>query len=85
MEDRATSLGCVVAYTLWTISGLLMLTSWLIWDDHLAEHLGRTGLIVCGAAVTATVRSYLVRQGRLLRAAYEMGREDRRGEVHAVR
>jgi hypothetical protein len=76
MDDRAWSSTCVVAYALWTTSGLLMVMSMLVWDDApLTEHLGRLALILCGVAMTATIRSYFVCSNRLTRQAFDYGRE----------
>lgn len=63
--DREISAGAVVAYLLWTLSLVLCGVAWLA-DDL---DIGRLSLIVCGAAVTATVRTYFVCQGERIRSA----------------
>lgn len=54
MVDRQLSASCVVAYALWGLCLGLWAVSWLIGQ----EQIGRLSIITCGAAATATVRTY---------------------------
>jgi hypothetical protein len=66
---------CATAYVLWAGAVGLWLASWV---DH-SPTIGRLSLIVCGAAVTATVRSYCVELSQRIRNAlavfYDVERE----------
>lgn len=77
MNDQAWSSSCVVAYSMWAVSGLLMALSLLVWDTEVSGHLGRMALICCAVATTATVRSYHVASNNIARAAFRLGREGR--------
>lgn len=70
-------LGCAVAYGLWLLAVvLLMVGTWAdsaIWQNW--------GLCSSAAAATATVRCYFVTSNRLMRAAFEYGREQGRSEM----
>lgn len=55
MVDRSISAGVVVACTLWVVCLGLWGLSWVA-----GEEIGRLSLIFCGAAATATIRSYIV-------------------------
>lgn len=85
MDDRNVSMGCVIAYGLWVVVGLCLLFSWVLWDHQAAEHLGRAGLAASAAAATASIRMFHCRSNRLIRAAYELGREDRRADIQPMR
>lgn len=87
VTDRAVSVGCVVAYTLWAVSSFLLVTGVLIWDDRASDHLVRFSLWVMGAAVTATVRVYFVAQNRIIRNAFALHQEQHAGgdELSIVR
>lgn len=82
MTDRAVNLGCVVAWSLWAVTGLLLLMAWLVWDEHWAEQIGWTALAFSAAAATAMVRCYFVNQNRMMRRAFELGQEAR---IHPLR
>lgn len=71
LTDREVSIGCVVAYVLWGCVLLLLTLGW--WLDE--PHLGQFGLAASAAAATATIRSYFVRQNRMMRNAFELGRD----------
>lgn len=75
MTDRSVGMGCVVAYGLWTLVVLLLAAAWLLFDDVIAQHLAWTALATSAAAATATIRCYFVNANKLLRAAWEGGRE----------
>lgn len=68
INDRAMSVGCAVATALWVLSGVILIFSVAVWDGPLALHLGRFSIILCGAAVTATVRNYFVTTNRVIRS-----------------
>lgn len=63
--DREISAGVVVAYLLWTLSFTLCVVAWVA--DNL--DIGRLSILLCGAAATATVRTYFVRQAERIRSA----------------
>lgn len=92
VTDRFVTLGSVVAYGLWALGLLMLVFSWLVGDADLATHLGRGGLFLCGAAITATVRIYFVKQNKCMRNAFELWVERQRldeagddgGHVRAV-
>ena len=71
MTDREISAGCVVAYGLWVCVVTLLATAWAV----NSEGLGRVGLAMSAAAATATIRSYFVRTNKMIRSAFELGRE----------
>lgn len=71
MTDRDVSFGCVVAYAMWALVVVLLVLEWTLE----CESIGRTALALSAAAATATIRSYFVRQNRLMRDAFELGRE----------
>lgn len=63
MKDFQISVSCVAAYVLWAAS----LIVWGIgWVTHI-DDVGRLSLIICGAAVTAQIRSYIIDQHRRFR------------------
>lgn len=65
MVDREISAGAVVAYLLWALSLTLCAVAWVVGDLDV----GRLSIILCGAAATATVRTYFVAQSDRIRAA----------------
>ena len=71
VTDRSVSLGCVVAYGLWAATVALLLVGTLFhgltWQNW--------GLACSAGAATATVRQYFVRQNRMMRNAFELGRD----------
>lgn len=75
MEDEKWRPCSVIANILWALSGLLLLGAWAVWDDTLADHLARTAICAMGPAVTITVKGMLARQARLVRQAFDAGRE----------
>lgn len=77
MYNKKVSLGCVIAYGLWALTVILIAASW-IFDS---AHMGRTGLAFSAAAATAHIRQFFVMQNRLLRNAFELGRDSVNGHV----
>lgn len=65
MTDKKISAVSVAAGTAWALSLGLWGLAWIISSDDI----GRLSLIVCGVAVTATIRSYLVTQDERIRTA----------------
>lgn len=63
--DRDISVSCVVAYGLWVLSFALCALAWALNDINV----GRLSLIICGASITATVRTYFVTLSRRMRDA----------------
>lgn len=74
-------LGCVVAYSFWITTVVLLGSG--TWLSNLAAQ--NWGLAFSAAAATATIRQYFVAQNRLLRSAFEYGREQGRAEVTELR
>lgn len=65
MVDREISIGNLVACTLWGACLGLWFVACLMHN----EDIGRLSVIVCGGAVTATVRMFLVAQWQRIRTA----------------
>lgn len=65
MIDREISAGIVVAYLLWVLTVGLCIAAWVADDINV----GRLSLLLCGAAVTATIRTYFVTQSERIKAA----------------
>lgn len=65
MIDREISAGTVVAYLLWALSATLCAVAWAVGDINV----GRLSILLCGAAATATVRTYFVAQSERIKAA----------------
>lgn len=81
MVDRSfnVSVGCVVAYGLWSAC----LTLWCVsWITHLAP-LGQLSLIICGMAVVATIRTYFIGFHERMKTALAVTREA--GSVKPIR
>ena len=81
MNDRPVNLGCVVAYALWAATVTLLGLSWLSGNLHLAG----AACAVSAAAATATVRMYFVTSNRMIRLAFEYGRETQGEGVSRIR
>lgn len=73
LRDRevSTTWGCIVAYGLWSCALVLMSIGWLLSDAHM----GQFGVVAAIGGATATVRQYFVEQNRLVRNAFELGRD----------
>src|SRR4051794_40924990 len=71
MTDREVSAGCVVAWLLWGGTVLVFVVGWVV--D--VAPLRTSAMLVCGAAVTATIRTYFVNQNRMMRNAFNLGRD----------
>lgn len=65
MIDRDIRAGTVVAYLLWALSLTLCGVAWAVGSLDI----GRLSIILCGAAATATVRTYFVAQAERIKAA----------------
>lgn len=79
--DKRLSLGSVIAYGLWALVVLLLAASW----GFDSAHLGRAALACSAAAATAHIRQFFVTQDRLLRNAFELGRDSAGGYISPVR
>lgn len=70
--DRDVSVGCMMAWGLWVAGVLAMLTGTLldsvVWQNW--------ALLLALAGGTATIRSYFVRQNRLVREALDEREEE---------
>lgn len=64
MLERDINARCLVVWGVWTLAVAIWGAAWLLGSDHL----GRLSLIVCGAAVTVTVKQMFVEQRKHLRA-----------------
>ena len=75
--ERSVSAGCVLAYALWALVGLLMATAWVLaWGDPpRAPVLAWSGAATSAVAATVHVRQFFVTQNRLMRDAFELGKE----------
>lgn len=82
MVDREIRAGTVIAYLLWALSVTLFAVAWIVGDINV----GRLSIIVCGAAATATVRTYFVAQSERIRAALIVAMtDDRTAQVRPMR
>lgn len=71
MTDRTLSAGCVVATGLWALMVVLLAVAWATGNDDA----GRVGLACSAAAATATIRQFFVVQNKMVRNAFELGRD----------
>lgn len=76
MIDREVSAGAVVAYLLWGLTVVLCVGAWVLGDINV----GRLSILTCGAAVTATVRTYFVDQAQRIKLALMVTATVREGE-----
>ena len=71
VNDRSVSLGCVAAYAMWvTTVGLLLMGT-----VHGSGIVAMWGLAMSAGAATATIRSYFVNHNRMMRNAFDLGRD----------
>jgi hypothetical protein len=75
------SVACTIAATLWVLSVVLMAVSWFWETDSLA----RLSLLICGAAVTATIRVYFIGLGRRMKAMLIVAATEGPGSVTSLR
>lgn len=71
MTDRPVNLGCVVAYALWSLSASALLAAWM----NECVMLAALACVLSGGAATATIRTYFVYSNRMIRNAFELGRD----------
>ena len=71
VTDRPVNLGCVIACCLWGVTVGALLVSLFERDVYLAT----VACAASAAAATATVRTYFVYSNRLIRNAFELGRD----------
>ena len=71
MDDVKISAGYTIAYTLWflVVAGMIVAS---VFD---LDHLGRASLALAAAAATAHIRQFFVVQNKMLRNAFELGRD----------
>lgn len=83
MKDTQISAACAIGWSLWVASFAIWGLSWLL---GLAE-IRALSLIVCGAAVTATVRSYFIDQHYRFKTALAVTASfrDEDAQVHSLR
>lgn len=81
VQDRTVSLGCFVAYMLWTLALALMIGGTLFHTYTLQNW----GIVCAAAGATATVRSYFVSQNRMMRNAFQLGRDSAAIPIHRER
>lgn len=92
MNDRTVSIGCLAAIGLWGLTVLLILAGTIVGlvdddRDHLAIVLSLMahGLACSAAAATVSIRYMFNKQNRLLRSAFELGRDAAAGSVRSMR
>lgn len=80
--ERQVSVGCIVAGVMWSLTVLLILAGTItamVADQHsgfaVAIGLMAHGLACSAAAATVTIRNMLRRQSKLLRDAFQLGKE----------
>ena len=79
--ERSVSLTCVAAWGLWVGTFLLILASTVVGlvahNDHLPVSLSLMahGLACSAAAATVSIKSMLRNHDRLLRSAFDLGRD----------
>lgn len=71
MMDRDVSVGCMIAYLLWLLSLLMMIAGTTVGDVAWQNW----ALLLALGAGTATIRSYFVRQNRIVREALAVREE----------
>lgn len=71
MTDRAVPLGSLLATLAWAASAAVLVLAWML--D--IPYLGTVGVALSMVATTATVRTYFVKQSRMMRNAFELGRD----------
>lgn len=71
MVDREFSLGCATAAGLWLLGVALLVVSVVVGSLHVSQF----GLAFTAAAATAQVRQYHVTTNRLMREAFQLGRD----------
>lgn len=78
MTDREmhVSLGCAIATGLW-VATVVLLTLGTLLSSHDAQS---WGLAMSAAAATATIRQYFVGQNRVIRNAFQLGRDVARND-----
>lgn len=80
MTDRSVSIGCMVAYSLWVATLGLLVAAWITGDWRV----GHTALASSAAAATASVRQFFVHQNKMLKRAFELGRDYGRSELRSL-
>lgn len=81
MTDWKISVGCAVAVGLWGAVVALLAAGTATGDVRLGVY----GLACSAAAATASIRCYHVTTNRMLRDAFELGRESARVEDGSLR
>ena len=85
MTEHSWNRCWVIAWILWSVSGLLMVGSLAVWDDILADHLGRLGIFGAMVSCITTGRAIQTRNIRLMREAFAAGRDyEGSRELHSV-
>jgi len=80
-KEIRTSATCVAAMSLWLTSILLWAVSWAMDERYIAV----LAILVCGGAVTATVRAYFIAQTEQLRTALLVTGREPRSDVTRLR
>lgn len=71
MNDKPVNLGCVIAASLWAITVAVLLLSLHGRNVYLAT----MACALSVAAATATIRTYFVNSNRMMRNAFDLGRD----------
>lgn len=69
--ELSTTAGLVIAYAAWALT----LATWTIACIVGSGDMRALSIIVCGVAVTATIRTYFVGLHQMVRNAFELGRD----------
>lgn len=71
VTDRTISAGCVTAAVLWVLTAVLLAASWATGSVIL----GQVGLTCSAGAATATIRQFFVMQNKMMKNAFDLGRD----------
>ena len=91
MSDKTVSVTCVAAIGLWSLTWVLIFAGTIValvdHDEYLAVVLSLMshGLACSAAAATVSIRYMLKKQYRLMRSAFELGRDAGGAPVRSMR
>ena len=91
MSEKTVSVTCVAAISLWGLTFVLIFTGTVValvdHDEYLAIALAflAHGLACSAGAATVSIRYMLKKQYRLMRSAFELGRDAGGSQVRSVR
>lgn len=89
LNEKHITLGCLAAYGLWSLSLALLVTGTVVGlltkDETLAMVIMAHALVCSAAAATATIRRFFVYQNKMVRNAFELGRDSADSRVARMR